>query len=105
VLVGPDENDGNGPWYFSLNNRRLWVFKQCLKEGLLDNSKHNNTIPVRIRLPKSAAEAERYSVNNCALEAKFMRESGGGGGKVKAAVDNTSERESEKAEVAAAPAI
>ncbi len=34
-----------------------------------------------------------------------MRESGGGGGKVKAAVDNTSERESEKAEVAAAPAI
>ncbi|KAL7454035.1 hypothetical protein ACHAWC_005682 [Mediolabrus comicus] len=105
VLVGPDENDGNGPWYFSLNNRRLWVFKQCLKEGLLDNSKHNNTIPVRIRLPKSAAEAERYSVNNCALEAKFMRESGGGGGgKVKAAVDN-SEKESEKAEVAAAPAI
>lgn len=36
-----------------------------------------------------------------------MRESGGsgGGGKVKAVVDNTSEGESEKAEVAAAPAI
>ena len=33
-----------------------------------------------------------------------MRESGGGGGKVKAVVDN-SEKESEKADVAAAPAI
>ena len=41
-------------------------------------------------MPKSAAEAERYSVDNCALEAKFMREGGGGGGggggKAKAAV-------------------
>ena len=72
VLIGPDENDGKGPWYFSLNNRRLWVFKQALKEGLLDNDKYNNTIPVRVRMPKSAAEAERYSVDNCALEAKFM---------------------------------
>jgi len=34
-----------------------------------------------------------------------MRESGGGGGKVKAAVADTSERESEKAEVAAEQAI
>ena len=80
VLIGPDENDGNGPWYFSLNNRRLYVFKQCLKEGLLDNDKYNNKIPVRVRMPKSAAEAERYSVENCALEAKFM-------GKVKTTVD------------------
>jgi hypothetical protein len=37
-------------------------------------------------MPKSAAEAERYSVDNCALEAKFMREGGGGGGKAKTAV-------------------
>lgn len=34
-----------------------------------------------------------------------MRESGGGGGKVKAAVDNTSEKEYEKTEVAAAPVV
>lgn len=96
VLIGPDENDGKGPWYFSLNNRRLWVFKQCLKEGLLDNDKYNNTIPVRVRMPKSAAEAERYSVHNCALEAKFMREGGGGGGGGKAktaVVDNRGEDE------------
>lgn len=81
VLIGPDENnDGLGPWYFSLNNRRLWVLKQCHKEGLLDNERYNNKIAVRVRMPKSGAEAERYSVDNCALEAKFMREGNGGGG-------------------------
>ncbi|KAL7540381.1 hypothetical protein ACHAXR_010074 [Thalassiosira sp. AJA248-18] len=74
VIIGPDENDGLGPWYFSLNNRRLWVLKQCHREGILDN------ISVRVRTPKSGAEAERYSIENCALEAKFMREGGGGGG-------------------------
>ena len=91
VLIGPDENDGKGPWYFSLNNRRLWVFKQCLNEGLLDNDKYNNTIPVRVRMPKSAAEAERYSVDNCALEAKFM-------GKAKTAVDKSVEEDATTAD-------
>lgn len=82
VLVGPvDDTDPTlGPWYFSLNNRRLWVLKQCHREGLLDNEKYNNKIAVRVRLPKSGAEAGRYTVHNCALEAKFMREGGGGGG-------------------------
>ena len=70
VIVGPDENDGLGPWYFSLNNRRLWVFKRCREEGLLVN----NLIRVRVRQPKSAGEFERYSLDNCAVEAKFMRE-------------------------------
>jgi hypothetical protein len=70
VLVGPDENDGKGPWYFSLNNRRLWVFKQCREEGLLPD----NTIAVRVRQPKSLGEVERYTVENCAVEAKFLRE-------------------------------
>lgn len=83
VLIGPEGNDGLGPWYFSLNNRRLWVLKQCYKEGLLNNSTYNNTIPVRVRLPKSDAELERYSVDNCALEAKFMREGGGSKSKQK----------------------
>ena len=75
VLIGPTDDDGLGPWYFSLNNRRLWIFKQCYKEGLLDNERYNNKIAVRVRLPKSEAEKERYCIQNCALEAKFIRES------------------------------
>jgi hypothetical protein len=67
VLVGPMDEDGK-PWYFSLNNRRLWVLKRCREEGLLTN----NQIPVRVRKPKSASEIERYTIQNCALEAKFI---------------------------------
>jgi hypothetical protein len=69
VLVGPETDDG--PWYFSLNNRRLWVLKRCREEGLLQD----NQIAVRVRPPKSASETSRYTVENCALEAKLMRES------------------------------
>lgn len=68
VIVGPD--DGEGPWYFSLNNRRLWVFKRLREEGLLPN----NQISVRVRAPKSEAERARYCLENCAVEAKLMRE-------------------------------
>jgi len=46
--------------YFSLNNRRLWVLKECKKRGLLDN------IRVRVR-----TEASRYTTETCALEAKL----------------------------------
>ena len=70
VIVGPLDPDDGLPWYFSLNNRRLWVLKRCREEGLLEN----NTIAVRVREPKSAAEQSRYSLANCALEAKFMNE-------------------------------
>jgi len=82
VLVGPTDDDG--PWYFSLNNRRLWIFKQCYKEGLLE--RYNNTIAVRVRLPKSDAERERYCIQNCALEAKFIRESDPNNKKKKATI-------------------
>ena len=72
VLVGPvDEADGQR-WYFSLNNRRLWVFKRCADEGLLSDT--NGKIWVRVREPKSQKEKERYSIENCAVEAKFIRE-------------------------------
>lgn len=70
-----DEREGKGvesPWYFSLNNRRLWVLKRCREEGLLDGS--GGLIRVRVRQPRSEAERSRYTVQNCALEAKFMRE-------------------------------
>eukprot|EP00569_Conticribra_weissflogii_P000245 CAMPEP_0171354782 /NCGR_PEP_ID=MMETSP0878-20121228/44883_1 /TAXON_ID=67004 /ORGANISM="Thalassiosira weissflogii, Strain CCMP1336" /LENGTH=276 /DNA_ID=CAMNT_0011860765 /DNA_START=406 /DNA_END=1236 /DNA_ORIENTATION=- len=92
VLVGPDENDGLGPWYFSLNNRRLWVLKRCEEEGMLD--RFNGMIPVRVRVPKSRAEVERYTIENCATEAKFMREKapsafgGGGGSSDKMTIEN-----------------
>lgn len=59
------------------------MLKECHREGLLNNERYNNTIPVRVRMPKSGAEAERYTVDNCALEAKFMREKGGNGAKSK----------------------
>jgi hypothetical protein len=48
------------------------VLKRCREEGLLEN----NEIPVRARGPKSYAERERYTLENCALEATIMRESG-----------------------------
>lgn len=47
-----------------------------------------NQIAVRVRAPKSEAERNRYTVENCALEAKLMREgppsgnSRGGGRKI-----------------------
>jgi hypothetical protein len=68
VIVGPEDHDG--PWFFSLNNRRLWVFKRCREEGLLEN----NVIRVRAREPKSGGEEDRYTLENCAVEAKFIRE-------------------------------
>ena len=79
VIIGTENPQHNGqggeePWYFSLNNRRLWVLKQCHREGLLDNERYNNKIGVRARAARSQAETLRYTVNNCALEAKFMRE-------------------------------
>ncbi len=65
VLVGPDD------WYFSLNNRRLWVLKRLREDGLLP---HGGMVCVRVRSAKSAKELQRYTVDNCVLEAKFMRE-------------------------------
>jgi len=46
----------------------------------LDNERYNNSIAVRVRAPKGGGEAQRYTVENCALEAKFTREGEGGGG-------------------------
>lgn len=48
----------------------MWVLKRCRDEGLLPN----NVINVRVRQPKSVGEFERYSIANCAVEAKFIRE-------------------------------
>ena len=74
MLVGPESEDGQHRWYFSLNNRRLWVLKRCREEGLLQDTK--NEVLVRIREPKSQSEKKRYTIQNCALEAKLMPERG-----------------------------
>lgn len=81
VVDDVNDDDDVGPWYYSLNNRRLWVLKQCHKEGLLDNARYNNLIAVRVRRPKSVDEIRRYTIANCALEAKFTRTTGDGGGR------------------------
>jgi len=91
VLLGPIEAKTGQPWYFSLNNRRLYVLKRCREEGLLEPQ--NNQIYVRVRKPKSEQEACRYTVENCALEAKIMPEkskpSRGSGGAKKDTKDTT----------------
>jgi hypothetical protein len=46
------------------------VLKRCREEGLLAN----NQIRVRVRSAKSSLETERYTLDNCAVEAKFIRE-------------------------------
>ena len=74
VIVGPMDKQDGLPWYFSLNNRRLWVLKRCREEGLLlGNDK--NKIQVRVRQYKSATERNRYTLENCVLEATFLKES------------------------------
>ena len=73
VLVGDKGmDDDKGPWYFSLNNRRLWVLKRLREEGHLE--KFGNKVAVRVRRPKSQQEKERYTLKNCALEARLIPE-------------------------------
>jgi hypothetical protein len=73
VLVGDETmDDDQGQWYFSLNNRRLWVLKRLREDGHLEQ--YGNKIAVRVRRPKSQQERERYTLANCALEARIIPE-------------------------------
>ena len=72
VLIMPNQDNTNENEYYSLNNRRLWVLKKCKEEGLIKDN--NGLIKVRVRQPKSDNEYTRYTVENCSLEAKFIRE-------------------------------
>lgn len=57
--------------YYSMNNRRMWVLKQCRELGLLKD----NQVLVRVRpMPESKKEREKYSEARCSLTAAFMRE-------------------------------
>ncbi|KAL3801239.1 hypothetical protein HJC23_012639 [Cyclotella cryptica] len=75
VPVGPDENDGMGPWYFLLNNQRLWVWKRLWEEGLQESG----VVPVRGREAKNRGERERYTLENCVVGAKIIWERSGRG--------------------------
>lgn len=58
------DKDGN---LFSMNNRRLFVFKQLQRLGLLES------IQVRLRsVPQTKRMAQKYTPESCALEATLM---------------------------------
>ena len=62
-----------GDHYFSLNNRRLWVFKELRSRGIIEKVR----VRVKEALPR---EKERYTTDRCVLNAKVMKEHGGTGG-------------------------
>lgn len=65
----------DGVCYFSLNNRRLYVYKKLHEMKLL------RTIPVRLRpVPQSRRMASKYSPAKCSLTATLMSEHSPRGG-------------------------
>jgi hypothetical protein len=64
----------DGKHYFSLNNRRLFVFKTLRAAGKLQ------TIRARIKqVPQTKRMKDKYTIEKCSLTAKLMREGGAGG--------------------------
>ena len=56
------DNNGN---YYTLNNRRLYLYKKLKDEGIIKT--------IKVRLDKlNDKETKRYNVDNCSLTAKFM---------------------------------
>jgi hypothetical protein len=55
--------------YFSLNNRRLFLFKKLKREGKLPGNK----IMAQLKMPLER-EKSRYIPSRCSLQAKLMRE-------------------------------
>ena len=49
---------------YSMNNRRLYMFKMLKREGLLD------MVQVRVKRP-TGKQAEKFNPDNCSLEAKM----------------------------------
>jgi hypothetical protein len=64
ITVIPNED-----CYFSLNNRRLFLFKRLREMGLLQN----NTITAYAKAPLER-EKQRYLPSRCSLTAKLMKE-------------------------------
>eukprot|EP00667_Euglena_gracilis_P019506 EG_transcript_20913 len=60
-----------GAALFSLNNRRLWLFKQCEAEGLLVDGK----VQARVQPQRDCKRlAQKYTEAKCSRTAKFMAE-------------------------------
>ena len=54
--------------HYSMNNRRLWVFKELRARDFLQ------TIPVRLKPPPDGKRmSDRFTPAGCALSAKFQR--------------------------------
>ena len=54
--------------FFSLNNRRLYVFKELMKQGKL------NTIEARLKpLPGGKRNQDRYTEEKCSKNCKIMK--------------------------------
>lgn len=77
------ENDG---FYFSLNNRRLFVLKSLRESGFI------TTIKVRIK-PALPRERERYTIGRCALRATIMKERDNCGGEEREEENETNREE------------
>ncbi|CUE71958.1 Hypothetical protein, putative [Bodo saltans] len=59
----------DGANFYSLNNRRLFVFKALREAGIV------STIPVRLKaVPNTKRMKEKYSPAKCSLEARLMPE-------------------------------
>lgn len=59
----------DGQNYFSLNNRRLFVYKQLREEGFL------RSVPVRIKgVPSTKRMQLKYTPEKCSLTARLMPE-------------------------------
>jgi hypothetical protein len=69
VISDPDEN------FYCLNNRRLYVFKEVGKLGLLEGRTPRNTISVRLK-PAVPREQKKYSAATCSLKCALIREKG-----------------------------
>jgi hypothetical protein len=69
IVLYRDEK--NPEIYYSMNNRRLWVLKQCREKNLIPGG----TIPCRVRsAPDSRRLKGKFTPERCALNATFMQE-------------------------------
>jgi arabinogalactan endo-1,4-beta-galactosidase len=59
----------DGKNYFSLNNRRLYVFKTLKQAGLIEQ------VRARVKpVPQTKRMKTKYTIDKCSLTAKLMRE-------------------------------